>query len=505
MTEEKIERVEKCNIKDSSKVFKEEILLNNDRLNTLIEFAQKNKFEEKKELRPLAWKIFLGIIPEENNKSIEEWIDIIDSQRKEYKEKLEKFCSIKKYKSIDPLIEDENKENDDLLNKDKDNSIINLINLDLIRTHQSLELFQKAKTKNILSNVLFIYSKETDDVPYGQGMNEIVSMLYICLYPYYFSTKEKEKIEKDEVKKYLNDIESHYEEIYLYFFDEDEIQCDLYFLFESIMSKGIKNLYGKDDIKREDINYNLYEMFPDIPKDNTKEERPTHLNLRSYMIIKEKLKIIDKALYNHFKNININCNYFLHRWFKCIFTREFDISHSSCLWDKIFLYEYINGKKYRYHLVYIDFICLAMIIRIRYQLIKKDEGDCFTILFHYPKPEDISDIIEISNKISKIFENQFNNGEYDTNEIFNIIKADKNLYKEENSSVGEANEELIISPHLYNQNNNKDLISCDKKKGNIVFCRKYYIQKRQVYIIGFCMILFCIFIWIYNNIEFDKK
>ena len=503
MNEKQIERIEKVNIKDSSKIFKEEILLNNDRINYLIELAKKNTFNEKKGLRVLAWKIFLGIIPEENSKSIEGWIDIIDSQRKSYKEKLEKYCSIKQFKSIDPLIEDEKKENEDFLNKEKDNSIINLINLDLIRTHQSLELFQKTKTKNILSNVLFIYSKETDDIPYGQGMNELVSMLYICLYPYYFPCKEK--LEKDDIKQYLNDIESHYEDIYLYFYDEDKIQCDIYFLFKSLMSKGIKNLYGKDDIKKEDKDYNLYELFPDIPKDITKEERPTHLNLRSYMLIKEKLKMIDKKLYNHFKKININCNYFLHRWFKCIFSREFEINEVSYLWDKIFLYDFINREKYKYPLIYIDFICLAMIIRIRYQLIKKDEGDCFTILFHYPKPDDISYIIEISEKISKIFENKINNEEYDINEVFNLIKADKNLYKEENSVDGDANEELIISPHLYNQNNNRDLISCDNKNGNLVFCGKYYIQKRQIYIIGFCIILFCLFIWIYNKIEFNKK
>ena len=505
----KEEQLKKADLHSSSIVFKDEILLNDNRINTLTELGKKNKFDQKKELRPIAWKIFLEIIPEENNKSLEEWVDIIDSQRKEYKKKLEKIISLKSikgYKSIDPLLINENKSVED-----NDRSIISLINLDLERTHQSIELFQNTKTKKMLSNILFIYSKENEDIPYGQGMNELISMLFICLYPYYFSPTDKLKIEKDEIKKCLNDIESYYEDIYYFFHSEDELESDLFFLFKSLMLKGIKNLYGKDDIKKDDINYTLYELFPDIIKDNTDDERPTHLNLRSYMIVKEKLKIIDKKLYNHFKNININCNYFLHRWFRCIFTREFDINEVLCLWDKIFLYEYINKKKYKYPFVYIDFICVAMIIRIRYQLIKKDEGDCFTILFHYPKGESIFEIMDIADKVCKTLENKLNNEVYDLNEIFNLIKVNNDLIDEDNNSEdANANEELIISPHTYNQNKNKSLIDCDKKKENIIFCGKYYIKKKYLFIIilGVAILLLGIFIWIYNNnnnIQLDNK
>ena len=506
-------KAEKSDLNNSSNIFKDEILQNENRINYLMELAKSNKFDQKKELRPLAWRLFLGSIPPDK-KSLEEWIDVIDSQRNEYKEKIKKYCSIKKYKKKDPLLIDEDNENEDILiNQDNnmiDKSIINLINLDLTRTHQSLDLFQSTKTKNILANILFIYSKENEDLPYGQGMNELISMLYICFYPYYFSSKGK-NIEKNEIKKYLNDIETHYEDIYLFFHNENEIQSDLYFLFETLMHKGIKNLYGKDDIKKDDVNYNLYELFSDIIKDNANEERPTHLNLRSYSLIKEKLKIIDRKLYNHFKKININCNYFLHRWFKCIFTREFEINEALSLWDKIFYYEYLNhnNTKYKYPLVYIDFISLAMIIRIRNQLIKKDEGDCFTVLFHYPKGDDISDIFAISEKIGIIFEKKLKNEEYNDliDEILEEIKAN-NLNDEENNnsgSGGDANEELIITPHIYNQNNNKGLVTCDQKNENIVFCGRYYMKRKYIYAVGIFFILCCLLVWIYNNIKEESK
>ena len=38
-------------------------------------------------------------------------------------------------------------------------------------------------------------------MPYISGMNELVSMIYICLYPYYFSTKEK--INKEKIYEYI--------------------------------------------------------------------------------------------------------------------------------------------------------------------------------------------------------------------------------------------------------------------------------------------------------------
>ena len=500
--EVKLEELKKVDIENCSNIFKNEILLNENRINRLKEIGEKNIFNNLKELRPLAWKIFLGIIPEES-KSIEEWIDTIDSQRTEYKNKLEKYCSLEKYRSIDPLLNNEDTEKDDLLNKDEDKSILNLINLDLVRTHQNIDLFQKNKTKNILSNILYIYSKGNYDIPYGQGMNELVSMLYICLYPYYLPKKENHT--KEEIKEYLKDIDSHYEDIYLYFHDEDELQSDIFYLFESIMLKGIKDLYGKDDVKKDDKNYNIYELFPDIIKDLSNEERPIPLNLRSSLVIKEKLKVIDKKLYNHFKRININCNYFLHRWFKCIFTREFDINDVSCLWDKIFLYEYTKSKLYKYPLVYMDFICVAMIIKIRSKLIKKDENDCFTILFHYPKGEDISELIDISEKISEVIENKLNGEKYNLDEVFELIKDNIEISEEESNDDDEAKEELIITPHMYNQSNDKGFISCDKKKENIIFCGKYYIKKKYLLVFIFCLLLFMLLILIYNKFQFNNK
>ena len=494
----------KSNLEESALSFKNNILLNENRISYIKELGSKNLFETKKELRPIGWKLYLETISssvEGDNNIIKDWIDKIYDQRKEYKEKIEKYFSLKKLGLNDPLLKKEDEENTNLLYNEEEKSVLNLINLDLQRTHQSLDLFQTVKTKNILSNVLFVYAKEYwGDIPYGQGMNELVSLIYICLYPYYFTNKEK--INKEKMDKYLNDIDKYYKEIYLFFHDEEEIQSDLYYLFESLQKRGINDLYQRFDIKKNDPNYLLYELFPDIIKDHSDEDRSNHLNLRAYNIYKEKLRLIDNKLFNHLKRINVKCNYFMHRWLKCIFTREFELNEVLSLWDKIFFYEYDSGKKYKYSLIYIDFISVAMLIKIRYQLFKKsDDSDCYTIIFHYPKEDNISDILQISEKVGEIIEKKLSGEYYDINEVLRLIKRDNNYndeFENENDN-SDTNDELIIKPHLYNQKTS--LISCDKNKEYIIFCGKYYLKTKQLLIFLLCLIMFILLFWIYNNFK----
>ena len=507
----KEDQITKSTFEESATTFKNDILLNENLINFLKDLGTKNKFNTKKALRPIAWRIFLETIPSEKNDGniIKEWIDIIFNQREEYKKKIEKYCSLKKMGLNDPLLKNENGENDVLIYNEEEKSVLNLINLDLQRTHQVFELFHTTKTKNILSNVLFIYAKEYwGDIPYGQGMNELLSMLYICLYPYYFNniSNNKEKITRDKMYEYLNDIDKYYKEIYLFFHDEDEIQSDLYYLFESLQKKGINDLYQRMDIKKSDPNYNLYELFPDILKDHSDEERTNHLNLRSYSIFKEKLKLIDKKLFNHLKRTNVKCNYYMHRWLKCIFSREFEINDVLSLWDKIFFYEFISGKKYKYSLIYIDFISVAMLVNIRYQLIKKDdESDCYTIIFHYPKLESINIILEISEKVAEIIEQKLQGDSYDINEVLRLVKRTGDYEDNEEEDNSDTNEELIIKPHMYNQRNKLSFISCDQNNGRIIFCGKYYIKNKILMIFFLCLIIAIFLIWLYNNFKMNKQ
>ena len=144
-------KVQKSDLKKASITFKDEILLNENRLNNLMDLAKSNNFAQKKELRPLAWRVFLGTIPQD--KSLEEWIDEIDRQRNEYKEKLEKYCSIKKLKNKDPLLINENNENDDILiSQDKDM---------IDKSSSSNRIISKNKNKKYFSKyIIYLFQRK---------------------------------------------------------------------------------------------------------------------------------------------------------------------------------------------------------------------------------------------------------------------------------------------------------------------------------------------------------
>ena len=429
----KEDQLVKSDLEECAKIFKTDILQNKNRISLLKELGSKNNFQSKKSLRPIAWKLFLETIPsssKDDNNIIKDWVDTILIQREEYKKKLKKYCSLKKIGTIDPLLKADNKKRIDLLYTEEEKSVLELIQLDVKRTRQSLDLFQTTKTENILSNVLYIYSKKYwGNMPYISGMNELVSMIYICLYPYYFSTKEK--INKEKIYEYLNDINKYYKEIYLFFHDEDQIQSDMFYLFESLQIKGINDMYNITDIKPNEPNYHLYELFPNIIIDILDEKRTnrtSHLYLRANAIINEKLKLIDERLFYHLKKIDIDCNLsLLLRWIRIIFAMEFNFNHVFILWDKIFFHQFNSDKKYKYPFIYIDFICIAILVNIRYKILsKKNYDDFYTMIFYYPLDNDISNILLLSEKIAEIIEKKINGENYDVNEILKLVKNNEN-------------------------------------------------------------------------------
>ena len=221
--------IKKNNINELSLIFKEKILLNPYRVEDLKKYAIDAKLT-KENLRPMAWKIFLGVLPDTT--SLREWVEIISNQREEYKRKLKKFCKIKKFVG-DPLGGNKKKKKNDGPIEDTD--LKNLINKDLDRTHQEIDLFLQNKIKNILANVLYIWSKENSTVSYRQGMNELLAIIFIAFYPYYFTCTRKPKTTKEDIIEYLKDINLYKDDIYIYFHDEDEIQSELFYTFEALM------------------------------------------------------------------------------------------------------------------------------------------------------------------------------------------------------------------------------------------------------------------------------
>ena len=428
-------QLKKNNINELSLIFKDKILLNPYRVEDLKRFAIEAKLS-KENLRPMAWKIFLGVLP--NTTSLREWVEIISNQREEYKKKLKKFCKIKKFVG-DPLGGGKKKKKNEGPVEDTD--LKELINKDLDRTHQEMELFLQNKIKNILANVLYIWSKENSVVSYRQGMNELLAIIFIAFYPFYFACTRKPKTTKEDIIEYLKDINLYKDDIYIFFHDEDEIQSDLFYTFEALMKKGMTNLFDPHILQKDEPGYKMYEIFPQMWKDDSNENKPTYVYRRSSLLIKEKLKSLDNELYSHFKKIDLNCEVFLQRWLRCIFCREFNLNDVYILWDIIFYDNYVNKSKRKYDFIYMEYICIAMIFKIRDRLKDSDQNECFSMLFKYPEIKDIMDIIKLAKKVEQAIDERLNGKNSNIYDIFGIMKPI------------ESEPSHLFSPHMYNQTN----------------------------------------------------
>jgi len=444
-------QLKKNNINELSLIFKEKILLNPYRVEDLKRFSIEAKLS-KENLRPIAWKIFLGVLP--NTTSLREWVEIISNQREEYKKKLKKFCKIKKFVG-DPLGGGKKKKKNEGPVEDTD--LKELINKDLDRTHQEMELFLQNKIKNILANVLYIWSKENSVVSYRQGMNELLAIIFIAFYPFYFACTRKPKTTKEDIIEYLKDINLYKDDIYIFFHDEDEIQSDLFYTFEALMKKGMTNLFDPHILQKDEPGYKMYEIFPQMWKDDSNENKPTYVYRRSSLLIKEKLKSLDNELYSHFKKIDLNCEVFLQRWLRCIFCREFNLNDVYILWDIIFYDNYVNKSKRKYDFIYMEYICIAMIFKIRDRLKDSDQNECFSMLFKYPEIKDIMDIIKLAKKVEQAIDERLNGKNSNIYDIFGIMKPI------------ESEPSHLFSPHMYNQTGktNSNLNNNSNNKINI--------------------------------------
>ena len=450
--------ITKEDIKTLSDSFYHNILSNNNITENIISFSKNS--DMPKELRPTAWKIFFGIFP--NNSNIIEWIETINKLRIKYNKKKKKYLSIKKYKG-DPLNigggNNSNKKSERNFNTlYEENELRRIINLDIIRTYQNINLFSQEKIKKLLLNILFIWCKENDDVSYRQGMNDLVAILIICFYPYYFSSEEKEKPHKEDIIKYINIKEpkeryKYSNIIYNYFHDEDEIECDLFFAFDSLMKKGMKNLFDPRLFQRGEPEYKLYEIFSDMYKEEIDEEKVNFISRRCFLLINEKLKKIDEELFQYFKKIDINCGAFLQKWLRCIFCREFELNQVFILWDVILVEDFVNEKTQKYSLAFMDSICLAMILRLRKYILNRDQNDCFSLLFKYPKIDNIKNIIVLAYHIHQIILQKKNGKDIDNKIILNIA----NSFKENENNIKINNNTNKIKVYNTNDQENKFL------------------------------------------------
>ena len=349
------------------------------------------------EYRIFTWQFFLNIFPYNKPK---EWKNILDEYRSNYYNNKSKFINNKIHNFI--ICNDEKgNENYENLKKEllkQDYEILSLIKLDIIRTYQEIELFHNDTIKEILCNVLYIFSKINPNPGYFQGMSDICAVFLYVLYRDY-------TINSDFIK---NDVGFLF---YILYSDNHFIEADLYSLFSRLMSKDLYLFFNYNKKKSFLSDKNLSEKL-ELTQNDIISCNDNILKKRVFNIFYIELKKLDEKL----SKILIKeeeLDYFLSRWYLCLFSREFSIEKTIKLWDIIFCYEFLqfhfnienNEKnKSKNHFNFLDYIALSMFYNVKNRMKKVDEEKHnLHVMTHYPEGLNVIRIIYDAVSISKKF------------------------------------------------------------------------------------------------------
>jgi hypothetical protein len=229
-------------------------------------------------------------------------------------------------------------------------------------------------------------------------MNDLLSILFFALFPFYFSEKKKTNRKKknennnninnnninNTINKNSNELYSKEEQellfslckepaknsktLYLFFHDEKYISHDLFTIFSNMMFLGIKRLYENPNdmmnnsnlVQEEFLNFKVEGQEIDI------------VYKRALDIYHNKLRNYDQELFSNLIKHNIDPTTFMIRWLRCLFCREFTYKVSIQLWDIIFLEEFFQSdNKFQF----LDYLCVALYENIRDDLLSGHEED----------------------------------------------------------------------------------------------------------------------------------
>ena len=461
----------------------------------------KNSDLENEQIRPMAWKIFFKVLPSEDNSNLQTWILKTISDRQIF-EIIKTKYDVNSFANISNDNKNNNKNNiinNNNINNNQSNNnnnfdknfkrydLKNLIEQDINRTFQNLKLFQDTCVKELLSSILFYWSiqPENKKTSYRQGMNDLLSILFFAFFPFYFSEKRKSLINNNnndinkvntelypkEEQQFLlslcKDPIKNSKSLYLFFHDEKFISHDLFTIFSSMMTFGIKNLYESPNYKNNDSNI----AQEDFLNFKAQEKQIDIVYKRALDIYHNKLRNYDQDLFTYLIKHKIDPTTFMVRWLRCLFCREFTYKVSIQLWDIIFLEEFFQGDN---KLQFIDYLCMAMYENIRDEIMIGHEEEILKLLFRYPQIETPKNLIKNAYKIRSFFEfsqyqNHGNKADFNKEVKINLNKDKKNNFDKNNNynNINKKKEIKMTKKEKEVYDFNKKDINQNPKQSNI--------------------------------------
>nr|XP_019002644.1 uncharacterized protein I203_04430 [Kwoniella mangroviensis CBS 8507]OCF66105.1 hypothetical protein I203_04430 [Kwoniella mangroviensis CBS 8507] len=245
------------------------------------------------------------------------------------------------------------------------------ISQDVERTFPDIPYFQLPRVKKSLTTSLFLYSILNPDVGYRQGMHELLACCFLAV--------DRDSLDqKDNTSNKLEKGEG--EEAMWTTLDRRYVEHDSFQLFQAIM-KSAKEFYEW----RAEEGPIVSMMFSALSYDLIYAQRNRSVNAPQAPIItrcnnihSSLIRRIDPQLWERLETEGVEAQIWAIRWIRLIFTREVPFPLAMRIWDGVFAEDPGLGL--------LNFICVAMLLLIRNELIEADYPTLLTQLLHYPSP-----------------------------------------------------------------------------------------------------------------------
>lgn len=346
----------------------EELFVNNNYLATIRQKGINGQLRSSR-FRSICWKLFLCVLPQDKS----QWISKIKELRAWYSSVKEIHITNPR-KSVgqqdlminNPLSQDEGS----LWNKFfQDKELRSMIEQDVKRTFPEMQFFQQESVRKILTDVLFCYARENEQLLYKQGMHELLAPIVFTLHCDHqaFLHASESAQPSEEMKTLLN---------------PEYLEHDAYAMFSQLMETAEPwfSTFEHDGQKGKET------LMPPIPFARPQDLGPTIAIVTKVNQIQDQLlKKHDIELYMHLNRLEIAPQIYGLRWVRLLFGREFPLQDLLVVWDALFA----DGLT----LTLVDYVFVAMLLYIRDALISSNYQTCLGLLMHYPLIGDVHSLI----------------------------------------------------------------------------------------------------------------
>nr|XP_046272709.1 TBC1 domain family member 5 isoform X2 [Scatophagus argus] len=320
--------------------------------------------------RSVCWKLYLEVLPEDKS----QWINKTKELRSQY-EKIKEthITNPRKAKGQQDLVVNNPLSQDEgsLWNKFfQDKELKGMIKQDVLRTFPEIRYFQDDDVRTKLTDILFCYARENEQLLYKQGMHELLAPIVFVLHCDHqaFQHASETSSPSEEMKCLLN---------------PEYLEHDAYAMFSQLMETAEPWF---SSFERE-VRKGKEEMLTSIPFARPQDSGPSVAIVTKVNRIQDQLvKKHDVELHMHLNRLEIAPQIYGIRWVRLLFGREFPLQDLLVVWDALFA-DSIT-------LDLVDYIFVAMLLYIRDALIASNFQTCLGLLMHYPPLGDINSLLQ---------------------------------------------------------------------------------------------------------------